>query len=124
MTAEQYMKSQLDGTFMKWLGFNSEGGHNFPFKKIKVKADFEPIYYRPPAPETGPPKPKRERKPYIVNGVRGHRGRRQFDENERRQIKIWMNLGISQAEIVANLRCGRDVFGRYLKEARHDLSGV
>lgn len=123
MTAEEYMKSQLDGTFVKWLGFNSEGGHNFPFKTINVGADFIPRYYEPPNPDA-PTKPKRERKPHIVNGVRGHRGRREFDENERRQIKIWMNLGMSQGEMVANLRCGREIFGRYLKELRNVVPRV
>jgi hypothetical protein len=29
-----------------------------------------------------------------------------------------MNAGVSQMEIVARLRCGRDTFGRYLKELR------
>jgi hypothetical protein len=119
MTAEEYMKSQLDGTFRKWLGFNSEGGHNFPFKTINVGADFIPRYYKPQPEFVGPPKPKRERKPHIVNGVRGHRGRREFNENERRQIKTWLNLGMSRAEMIANLRCGRDTFARYLRELRH-----
>jgi hypothetical protein len=119
MNAEQYIKSQLDGTFIRWLGFNSEGGHNFPFKKIKVKTDFEPIYYKPEPEFVGPPKPKRERKPKIVSGQRVHRGMRLFDENEKRQIKTWLNLGLSQAEMVANLRCGRETFGRYLRELRN-----
>ena len=115
MDAEQYIKSQLDSKFMKWLGFNSEGGHNFPFKAVKVSADFVPMYYRPPA----PPKPPRERKPKIVSGQRVHRGMRVFDENEKRQIKVWLNLGLSQSEMVANLRCGRETFGRYLQELRN-----
>ena len=120
MNAEQYIKSQLDGKFVKWLGYNSEGGHNYPFKAVKVAADFVPMYYRPPA----PPKPKRERKPKIVSGQRVHRGMRTFDEYEKRQIKIWLNLGMSQSEMVANLRCGRDIFGRYLKELRNVTLGL
>lgn len=121
MNAEQYIKSQLDGTFVKWLGLASyeTQGAGYAFKEITVPKDFVPPMCRPKCEEA--PKvvtPQRIRKPPRATGPRGHRAARVFDEQERISIRNWMNAGVSQMEIVARLRCGRDTFGRYLKELR------
>lgn len=121
MNAEEYIKSQLDGTFVKWLGLASyeTQGAGYPFKEITVPKDFVPPMCRPKSEEASRVAvPPRVRKSPRASAPRGHRAARVFDERERILIRNWMNEGVSQMEIVARLRCGRDTFGRYLKEIR------
>jgi hypothetical protein len=121
MTAEEYIKSQLDGTFVKWLGIASyeTQGAGYPFEQITVPKDYVPPMCRPRSEEVvRPMSSPRIRKPSNPSAQRGHRKRREFTANERKWIDTWMNEGWAQDRMVAQLHCGRETLGRYLKELR------
>lgn len=107
MNAEEYIKSQLDGTFMKFAGSHSD---KWPFSVIQVDPDFIPNYCR----KTNVDRAKEDG---AIGGRKASRpGKggffRAITPEEIKMIRQHAAERVPQTETQALLRMGSDTFKR------------
>jgi hypothetical protein len=97
---EQQIKAQLDGKFVKFLGTYTE---KWPFRTVKVNADFVPQYERKTSSELA-----------QIGGKRGGRGGhyREITPREIEIIRRHAREGVRRDETQSVLRMGSDTFQR------------
>jgi hypothetical protein len=104
---EEAMKAWLDGKFVKFLGTYTE---KWPFRTVKVNADFVPQYERKTYGELAQIDGKRGGRITVKPGKGGHY--REITPREIEIIRRHAREGVRQLETQSMLRMGSETFHR------------